>query len=356
MSTLPIEELEEVVKHLGDGWEALRDADVLVTGGTGFFGVWLISALLHADKTLGLGLRVHLASRRPEEFFRRIPEYRDAENIRLIPADTRTLALDSNVRITHIIHAATSASASLNEADPAEMAHIAAEGTRRVLEIAKQKSVSRVLFTSSGAVYGTLAPEVTHVREEQMGLVDPLSVRNAYCEGKRLAEFYCAAYHEKHQVPVVIARCFAFVGPFLPLDIHFAIGNFILNALRGEPIIVQGDGSPYRSYLYASDLAWWLLQLLLKGQPGRAYNVGSARDLSVGALARLIGEECGVPVEVRGTRVPGKPAARYVPSVDRIRHELGVYESVGLAEAVRRTMAWNRTATVMKRTDELGHG
>lgn len=341
-STLPIEELDEVVKRLGDGWEALRNADVLVTGGTGFFGVWLISALLRANTKLGLGLRVHIASRRPDEFFRRIPEYRDARNVRLIPCDTRTLTLEHDVRITHIIHAATSASASLNDADPAEMAHIAAEGTRRVLELAKLKNVARVLFTSSGAVYGKVAPEVTHVREEQMGTVDPLSVRNAYCEGKRLAEFYCAAYREKHQVPVVIARCFAFVGPFLPLDTHFAIGNFIRNALRGEPIIVQGDGSPYRSYLYASDLAWWLLALLLNGQVGRAYNVGSERDLSVGALARLIGEECGVPVEIRGSRTPGKPAQRYVPSNERIRQELGVSESVGLAEAVRRTMAWNQ--------------
>ncbi len=340
MKLMPIADLDAIVESVGDQLSRLHGADVLVTGGTGFFGVWLVSALLRANQTLDLGLRVHVMSRRPEVYLTRAPEFRDAPGLHLVAADIRSFRPSADLRITHVIHAATAASAALNDSDPIEMAHVASEGTRQVLALARELHAERVLFTSSGAVYGKNPPEVTHVREEQLGIVDPLVVGNAYAEGKRLAEFYCTAYREKYQLPVVIARCFAFVGPYLPLDVHFAIGNFMRDALRGEPIIVQSDGSPRRSYLYASDLVTWLLQILLRGEPGRAYNVGSDQDISVGDLARLVGEQRGVPVEIRGKRDPSRPVESYVPSTERIRRELGVARLVDLQESVRRTMAW----------------
>jgi dTDP-glucose 4,6-dehydratase len=283
---------------------------------------------------------VHVAARRPEEFFRRAPEFRQTSQVRLLAGDTRELQLDDAQRITHIVHAATAASASLNDSDPVEMAHVAAEGTRAVLALARKKRVERVLFTSSGAIYGKLPPDVTHVREDQMGVMDPLLTRNAYGEAKRLAELYCAGYVEKYGTPVVLARCFAFVGPYLPLDAHFAIGNFMLNALRRQPITVRSDGSPIRSYLYASDLAHWLLTLLVSGTPGRAYNVGSEYGISVGDLAKLVGQLRGVPVEILGKMDPDRLRDRYLPSTERIRSELGLRESVSLEQALSRTMAW----------------
>lgn len=341
MASMPLDDLDEVVANVGAKWDELRDADVLVTGGTGFFGVWLVSSLLQADRKLGLGLRVHLAARKPQEFFNRVPEFRDAPQVRLVSGDTRTLSLAPGTKITHVIHAATAASASLNDSDPVEMAHVAAEGTRHILTLARESGARRVLFTSSGAVYGKLAPEITHASEDRMGVLDPLLTRNAYGEAKRLAELYCSAHCEKFGTPVVVARCFAFVGPFLPLGAHFAIGNFMLNALRGQPIIVQSDGSPIRSYLYASDLAYWLLSLLVSGVPGRAYNVGSEYEISVGDLAKLIGRLRGVPVEIRGQLDPDRLRDRYLPSTSRVRGELSLRESVDLEQALGRTMAWH---------------
>lgn len=341
MADIPLEDLDEILSRLGSNWDSLRNADILVTGGTGFFGVWLVSSLLHADRKLGLGLRVHVAARRPQEFFERVPEFRDAPQVRLVAGDTRSLGLEPGTRITHIVHAATAASASLNDSDPVEMAHVAAEGTRHILALAREKGAQRVLFTSSGAVYGKLAAEITHASEDQMGVLDPLLTRNAYGEAKRLAELYCSAYCEKFGVPVVVARCFAFVGPYLPLGAHFAIGNFMLNAMRGQPIIVRGDGAPIRSYLYASDLAYWLLSLLVCGEAGRAYNVGSEYGISVGDLAKLIGRLRGVPVEILGQLDPDRLRDRYVPSTSRVRRELSLHESIDLEQAVSRTMAWH---------------
>src|SRR5439155_15013778 len=118
---------------------------------------------------------------------------------------------------THVIHAATPASAKLNETDPLEMIDIVVAGTRHVTELAKQMGVKRFLFMSSGAVYGDQPHGVERVAEDFRGGPNPLELRSAYAEAKRLAELICVAAGRREGFEVVIARGFAFVGPFLPL-------------------------------------------------------------------------------------------------------------------------------------------
>jgi dTDP-glucose 4,6-dehydratase len=127
------------------------------------------------------------------------------------------------------------------------------------------------------------------------------------------------------------------------LDNHFAVGNFIRDALLGGPIRVAGDGTPYRSYLYAADLAIWLWWILLRGESCRPYNVGSEESISIGDLARTVAGLCQpeASVLVAQEAVPGRPVERYVPSTQRARGELGFQERVGLRDAIERTMAWN---------------
>jgi dTDP-glucose 4,6-dehydratase len=210
-----------------------------------------------------------------------------------------------------------------------------------------------MLFTSSGAVYGRQPPEVSHVAEDYAGGPDPLDRRSAYAEGKRAAEFLCglAATRANSPVSVSIARCFAFVGPHLPLDVHFAIGNFIRDALAGGPIRISGDGTPYRSYLYAADLAEWLVTILLRGEAGRAYNVGSDEAISIQDLAnRVAAVAAGLwparpPIRVV-TALQAKPASQpsfYVPKCRRAIDELGLSVTTPLAKAIRDTLAFSAT-------------
>jgi nucleoside-diphosphate-sugar epimerase len=147
---------------------------------------------------------------------------------------------------------------------------------------------------------------------------------------------------------VTIARCFAFVGPYLPLDAHFAIGNFIGDAIGGGPIAVRGDGTAVRSYLYAADLVEWLVTILLRGRSGQAYNVGSEEGVSIIELARRVAAVAGesssngpLAVEVAGAPTAGAAPDHYLPDCGRAREELGLRETTPLEEAIRRTIRFH---------------
>ena len=183
---------------------------------------------------------------------------------------------------------------------------------------------------------------MTHIPEDYPGGPNPLDPASVYAEGKRISEQMCALQSVKSSIEIKIARCFAFVGPHLPLDAHFAIGNFIGDVLAGRQIRIKGDGTPRRSYLYASDLAIWLWTMLFQAPSLVAINVGSGHDLSIRELAQTVSESLnsGAGVHVEKEAVPGADVARYVPSVDRAENILGLEETVGLQEAIRRTAAW----------------
>jgi dTDP-glucose 4,6-dehydratase len=149
-------------------------------------------------------------------------------------------------------------------------------------------------------------------------------------------------YDRQFGIEAKIARCFAFVGPLLPLDAHFAAGNFLRDGLAGGPIRVRGDGTAYRSYLHAADLMIWLWTILFRGRRSGAYNVGSEEAVSIRELAERVGECCSAEVQVAGRPVPGRAAERYVPSTRRAFEELGLRTWIGLGEAIERTAGWHR--------------
>ena len=335
MPPLDPQDLDHVLGHTA--WEDLRGARIFVTGGTGFFGCWLLETFAWACDRLGLDARVTALTRSPEAFCRKVPHLAAHPSIQLLAGDIRSFAFPEGA-FTHVVHAATPSTA---PAPPLEMYDTVVEGTRRALDFAAAAGVERFLLTSSGAVYGPQPSAITHLAETWTGLPDLADPRSAYAEGKRAAELLCAEYRDSRVPHCAIARCFAFAGPHLPLDAHFAIGNFIGNCLRGEPIAIRGDGTPYRSYLYAADLAVWLWTILLRGEPCRPYNVGSERALTIAELAQTVAATLapGTPISIAqpaGTEEP----QRYVPSTARAREELHLEERIPLEEATRRTAAW----------------
>ncbi len=185
---------------------------------------------------------------------------------------------------------------------------------------------------------------MTHVAEDFRGGPDTLGHPVAYAEGKRFAEALTGIYARTYGFEAVVVRSFAVVGPYLPLDIHFAMGNFIRDGLRGGPITVGGDGTPRRSYLYGADLAVWLWTMLLRGASGRAYNMGSDVAVSIAELAHLIADcfDHSVEVQIKGTPALGQIDEWYVPSIERAKNELGLKVEVGLRDGILRTIEWYR--------------
>lgn len=338
--SIPIKDLDQILDAVGPHWERLRGQRLLLTGGTGFIGKWLLATFMHANRRLDLSARVVVLSRRPEAFLNEFPELCDAPEVIWLKGDVRNFELEAAYGCSYAIHAATDVVAT---SSPAEILDTCAAGTARVLSAMSQCGSARVLLLSSGAVYGRTPPEVSAISEEWQGAPDPLVPSSAYGEGKRVSELLCAmAANARPELEVSIARCFAFVGPHLPLDKHFAIGNFIGAAMNGQDIRIQGDGTPLRSYLYAADLAHWLWVLLFAAKSGRAYNVGGSEALSIGDLAHRVNRVLNGSgdVLIAQSPRPGVPPQAYVPSVDRIATELALSPSVGLDDAILRTARW----------------
>jgi dTDP-glucose 4,6-dehydratase len=216
------------------------------------------------------------------------------------------------------------------------------EGTRRVLDLARESRTRKLLVTSSGAVYGSQPANLSRLSEDYSGAPDPLQISAAGAEAKRAAEALCALYADDCLEPT-IARCFAFVGPYMPLDGHLAAGNFVRDGLSGGPVRVRGDGTPVRSYMYASDLAVWLWTILLRGAALKPYNVGSEVETTIGELAHAVARRFSPPrsVEIVRDRSEPRDRARYVPSTARARSELGLKVTIALDEALARTVEWH---------------
>lgn len=336
---LSVEDLESIRGQVGERLGQLSDARLFLTGGTGFFGRWLVESFLYLNRSCRLGARLTVLSRDPARFLASSPHLA-SDCLNFVAGDVRDFVFPDE-KFTHIIHAATQASDKLNTEEPLEMFDVIVRGTRRVLDFAGQCGARRMLFVSSGAVYGPQPPEVTHVAEDCFFGFAPNDTKTAYAEGKRAAEFLCAVYARNTDMIIPIARCFAFVGPHLPLDAHFAIGNFLNDRIHGREIRVAGDGSPLRSYLYASDMAAWLWMILLKGESRRAYNVGSGDAISIRDLAMRIASPAGLEVSIGKSAATAAARNQYVPCIERAVAELGCRVSVGLDEAIRRTIAYH---------------
>lgn len=335
------QDLEHILERSYSDWQNLRGERLFITGGTGFFGTWLLEAIVAANQQLNTGIETWILSRDPSAFARRSPHLAEAPGIHWLKGSVADFAFP-NGTFSHVIHAATAASAQLNENRPREMLDTIVCGTERVLEFAVSHATSKMLLTSSGAIYGPQPVTLQGFPENYNAPPDCLSPRSAYAEGKRTAELLCAQAAEHGRLTATIARCFAFVGPHLPIDSHFAVGNFIADHLARRTITIKGDGTAQRSYLYAADLVIWLLAILNRGKNRTPYNVGSDVALSIAELAhRVAGLDRSGEVTIQTQATPGLTPERYCPNIEKARKELNLEVRINLDEALRRTVLWH---------------
>lgn len=342
-------DITHMLSLCADDLRSLHGERLLITGGTGFFGSWLLEAIVSANQLLGANIETWVLSRDPASFARRSPHLANAPGIHWLTGDITEFPFPEG-SFSHVIHAATAASAKLNETRPLEMLNTIMRGTERILEFAQSHNTRKLLLISSGAVYGPQPPEMLLVPETYAGAPNSLTPISAYGEGKRVMELMGSIANEKPSLEIKIARCFAFIGPHLPLDTHFAAGNFLRDALNRNSIRVAGNGQPSRSYLYAADLVVWLFRILVQGKSLRPYNVGSDQAITIAQLASMISESSQhSSVEILSPLETGSPPPRYVPDISRAKQELNLGVSISLSESIRRTISWLENSPLSQR-------
>jgi len=307
---------------------------LLLTGGTGFFGRALLRHYLGCKEKDKIAITV--LSRDPEKFQAEYPDLTNCQGITFHQGDIQDrTALPWGVSFTHVMHAATDSTMGPSLI-PLKRFQQILDGTTNILDLAVATGAKRFLLTSSGGIYGPQPPDLDAIPEDWLGSPTIHEPGTAYSQAKRAAEHLCALYRETHGLQTVIARCFAFVGPDLPLDAHFAIGNFIRDALSAEQITVAGDGTPLRTYLDQSDLAHWLWTLMLEGVDGETYNVGSDRVVSIAELASIVRDLIAPdkPVSILGVPDSSLSRNRYVPSIRKIHTLHALRPRVTLERAI----------------------
>jgi len=314
--------------------------NLLITGGTGFFGRAILRHL-HFEMIVRGNLifdEVTILSRFPERFQLKYPSLANLPWVKMYIGDVlKPRTLPKNLNVNFIIHAASN-STYVSGVTPLKTYRQIIDGTENMLKFAVDYNVKRFLLASSGASYGTQPLEMEKIPETYNAMPDPLSPFNAYGVAKRTAEHLCSQYSHQYGIETIIARCFAFVGEDLPKDAHFAIGNFIRDSLEKPEIIVNGDGSPVRSYMHQSDLAKWLITMLLYGESGNAYNVGSDEAISIAEVACLVRDTLSPNKIVNIKKIISVEKSlinRYIPDITKAKKNLNLNIEIALKEAIK---------------------
>ena len=335
------EDFSLIVDSASSDLDQIVNSEVMITGASGFVGSWLVGSWLWARESLKGTGRLLLVCRNTEGLTEKYASSISAGHLILQAADVRSLQLPPSFRPRLVVNAATPARESLNVKQPLEMLNIIIDGQKRLLEISQEAGVERFLFLSSGAVYGSIPLSLKQVPEDYLGAPHVGDPAMAYHEGKRVAELMGNICSQNGSMRFISARLFAFLAPFLPIDEHFAAGNFIGNAIRNENIIIKSGGGSIRSYQYGTDLVTWLWALMVRGKSGDAYNVGSDREILIRDLAEEICkvQESDSCVKILGEDSTGN-VSRYVPSVQRMKHDIGSTNLVGIEQAISRTCSF----------------
>jgi len=342
LNTTPLaEDLEYVLDNTKNLWEEIKDQRIFITGGTGFFGCWLLESLLWANAYLNLNVSIMVLTRNVDFFRIKAPHLAGDSAITFHLGDITDYQYPEGI-FSHIIHAADETRTDTSQSDQEKIISTIVKGAEHTLNFAVKCRAKKILFTSSGAVYGKQPSDLRLISESYTDNLVIKEVQDAYGKGKLLAEKLFIEYADKFNLEAKIARCFAFVGPYLPLNKQFAVGNFILNGLKGESIHIKGDGATYRSYLYAADLVIWLWHILFHGKSGQPYNVGSEQEISIKDLAYLVAQHFNpVPeVLIDGKPIIGQVPERYIPSLQKLRDDLGLRCWIDLDNSIKKTVRY----------------
>ena len=341
--SLFIEDLQHIGHSLAARINLYEKKSIFLVGCTAFMGKWLIDALLWLNEQYALQLNLTVLTRNRNTFLSEMPHLQNHDCVRFLDGGIMDFDADALPPFELAIHGLNLHNDGTSSWAARHMT-TATQGTERLYRLAAERGCKTVLMTSSGAVYGTgpVGGTMDGRLCEENAPPNPFSEPRVYGETKRFLESYASALGEQYHITTVVARCFAFSGAHVTLGVN-ALGSFVADALAGRNIVIKGDGTPVRSFLYGADMAAWLLALLVAGRHATPYNVGSRHGVNLKQLAKTILHCAGLDkdVVVEGTPLQGNAPACYVPGIARIEHELGLKEGYSLEDGLYRMLEWH---------------
>ena len=280
------ESIKTVASSQDIPFEILTGKNILVTGATGLIGTSIIDVLM--ERSAG-AFHVYAAGRNRKRAQERFSNYWGSESFHFVQYDVLE-PFDSDVEFQYIIHAASEASPKSFVSSPVEVMKANFNGLCNLFDYGMRHGLSRLLYVSSGEVYGQGDGSV--FLESDSGYVNPTLARSCYPSSKRAAETLCASYADEYHIDTVIARPCHVYGPNFTEKDNRAFAQFLRNAINGEDIVLKSSGSQYRSWCYVIDCVSALLYILLKGVSGQAYNIAES-SYSIKDLATTIAHLCG---------------------------------------------------------------
>ena len=333
------------LSFFNSNFKKLENKIFFITGATGFIGKWILGALLIANDNFSLNLKIYILSRNPRLFQSSNIFIGNHPSVFFLKGDIRKTLNTKTIsklpeQFDYFIHAACDVA---SKVPPIDILDVCTNGTKNILELARLLKAREFLLISSGAVYGTQPNNLNALNEYYLGNLNwKDSDSFAYGLGKINSEWITKEYSNKNYFISKIARCFAFVGPFLKMDSHFAIGNFIKDAAEGKNIKVKGDGRSIRSYLYAGELSIWLLEILINSKKNSVYNVGGSEQISILNLAKKIANLINpkLSIIVNDSNNYSNTSNRYIPNIDLIKKELNLTPKINLEQSIIQTYEW----------------
>lgn len=314
----------------------LKNSKILVTGGSGFFGSWILKFVLYLNDNFSFNIKLYLLARRITKNISEIVSQR--EDIIFLQQDIRNIK-EVPLNINYVVHAACSPDNREHISNPVEVMDIISSGGKQLFEhCLNMPNLKRIINLSSGQIYGKV--EKNYISENDIGAIEPNSIKSIYPEAKRFSETLSKAYESLYKLPIVQVRPFSFIGPFMSLEKPWAINNFLHDAIKFKKIKIIGNGKPIRSYMYPTDMVEWLFNILVNAQNGCNYNLGSDEGVSLEELALTIKDKIDSSIEIQILKMNENNNV-FLPNLDFIKKELGVSIKVGFNKAIEETIKWN---------------
>lgn len=335
------DDVNEIISDIVDVAKILQNKTVLVVGGKGFIGTYFVRTLLGLNQVFSESIKIlvldNLITVKDKS------EFNDP-NLKFIEYDiSKKIAIKE--KIDYIIHTASIASPPVYRKFPIETIDVNYQGTRNLLDLAKEKKIESMLFLSSSEIYGD--PTIVPTPESYWGHVSSTGPRACYDESKRLAETICVLYHKLYNIPIKIARPFNVYGPYLNLEDGRMIPDFMKNALRHSEIIIHSDGTPTRSFCYISDAMKAFFKIFLLSPSGSIFNVGNDEEISVKRVAEIIRNVMDKSIKIKiqpssDSNYTIDNPQRRCPDLKKIKNSIGFSPQINLQKGIERIYNWYR--------------